>query len=76
VYNIANCSESAVERATFVVRSFDVTPHDPVSIPGNLTFQFDVNILQTLSALTVSCAHIELSLLLRNYNVFIHMITA
>ena len=51
-YKITNCSASAAEKATFVVRQLNVSP-DPVVLPGTLTFQFDINVLTDLSALQV-----------------------
>ena len=51
-YKIANCSASAGEKATFVVRQLNVSP-DPVVLPGTLTFQFDINVLTDLSDLQV-----------------------
>ena len=51
-YKIDNCSASAGEKATFVVRQLNVSP-DPVVLPGTLTFQFDINVLTDLSDLQV-----------------------
>ena len=51
-YKIDNCSTSAAQKATFVVKQLNVTP-DPVVLPGELTFQFDIDVLTDMDDLQV-----------------------
>ena len=51
-YKIDNCSASAAQKATFVVKQLNITP-DPVVLPGELTFQFDIDVLTDMDDLQV-----------------------
>lgn len=52
-FDISNCSQSAAQKSTFVVRQINITPNNPVQIPGSLTFSFDINVLKDINTLSV-----------------------